>query len=367
MKNQFFALVISHFKELSREPAVLFWGIAFPILMSWGLGVAFTKKGDTLHSVAIIENANRTTSELYNYILKNGTKKESALKGDFLEIKTTNEKTGNTIYHFNITSWDSAIVLLKRGNINLILEPKNGETQYHYDPLNPEGQLLQYKLEALLHPEQLNEMEANAEPLSISGTRYIDFLIPGLIAMGVMMSCMWGISYNLVEKRKLKLLRRMVATPMKKSNFLAALIGVRVSVNLIESALLFVFALFYFNIKIQGSIAALLLLFLAGNIAFAGIAVFVSSRTSKSEVGNGLINAIVTPMMVLSGIFFSYQNFPEWSIPAIQAMPLTLLADNIRAIFNEGAGIIDVIKPTIILSAIGFLFFGAGLKIFKWY
>ena len=114
-------------------------------------------------------------------------------------------------------------------------------------------------------------------------------------------------------------------------------------------------------------ITALILLYLAGNVAFSGIAVFVSSHTSNTEVGNGLINAVVMPMMVLSGIFFSYHNFPDWSIGVIRNLPLTMMTDGIRSIFNEGAGYNEVVMPILILTATGALFFSAGLKIFKWH
>jgi ABC-type multidrug transport system permease subunit len=137
--------------------------------------------------------------------------------------------------------------------------------------------------------------------------------------------------------------------------------------NFLESMVLFIFALFAFKMTIQGDITALIVMFLAGNIAFAGIAVFVSSNTSNTEVGNGLINFVVFPMMVLSGIFFSYQNFPDWSIPVIRKLPLTMLTDGIRSIFNEGAGYHEVIIPILILTAMGVIFFSAGLKIFKWH
>ena len=111
----------------------------------------------------------------------------------------------------------------------------------------------------------------------------------------------------------------------------------------------------------------MILIFLAGNIAFAGIAVFASSHTSNTEVGNGIINTIVMPMMILSGIFFSYHNFPDWSIPVIQKLPLTMLTDGIRSIFNEGGGYHEVALPVLILTTIGIIFFGTGLKIFKWH
>lgn len=137
--------------------------------------------------------------------------------------------------------------------------------------------------------------------------------------------------------------------------------------NFIESAALFIFALLAFKMTIQGNISALILIFLAGNIAFAGLAILISSHTSNTEVGNGLINFVVMPMMILSGIFFSYQNFPEWSLPVIKKLPLTILTDGVRSIFNEGAGFREAALPILILSAIGVLFFTIGLKIFKWH
>ncbi len=137
--------------------------------------------------------------------------------------------------------------------------------------------------------------------------------------------------------------------------------------NLIESLLLLLFAWLVFDITIQGSVVALLMIFIAGNIAFAGIAVFISSHTSNTEIGNGLINAIVMPMMVLSGVFFSYHNFPDWSISIIQQLPLTLLADGVRSIFIEGAGFREAFIPFFIMVTTGLVFFVAGLRIFKWH
>ena len=211
------------------------------------------------------------------------------------------------------------------------------------------------------------ESQQNIEPLTVKGTRYIDFLVPGLIALGVISSSMWGISYSIIERRSKKLLRRMVATPMKKSNFLIAMITVRVVMNLMEATLLILFTWLTFGITIQGNIPALLAVFIAGNIAFAGIAVFVSSHTSKTEVGNGLINVVTMPMMVLSGIFFSYHNFPEWSISFIQKLPLTMMADGMRSIFNEGAGWAEIGLSALVMFMTGVVFFIAGLKIFKWH
>jgi ABC-type multidrug transport system permease subunit len=373
--KQLWQLISALFREIIREPGVLFWGILFPILMSLGLGLAFTKKADVIRKVAIIDITEASVVGSENSIVAGFLQKncEKNVSGgtDTWQWKYTirDEKLGNSVFLFYNMKWNEAVKFLKRGTINVLLLGMNDSIEYHFDPMNPDAQLTYLKLSSIVGKGVVQPVQSNSEikPLTVTGTRYIDFLVPGLIAMGVMMSSMWGISYGIIEKRSKKLLRRLVATPMKKSHFLIALITVRITMNFIESLVLFLFALFAFKMTIQGNISALILMFLAGNIAFAGIAVLVSSHTSNTEVGNGLINFVVFPMMVLSGIFFSYQNFPEWSLPFIKNLPLTMLTDGIRSVFNEGAGYHEVALPVLILLAIGTLFFSVGLKIFKWH
>jgi ABC-2 type transport system permease protein len=373
--NQLWQLTAALFREIIREPGVLFWGILFPILMSLGLGLAFTKKADVVRKVAVINVNEIQSSGTINHIvtdfLQNNCEKNDKAQNALWKWKyiIKDEKLGNSIFLFYEMSWKEAMQLLKRGTVNVIILEANGSVEYHFDPMNPDAQLTYLKLGDIIGKGAVMPAAENSEikPLTVMGTRYIDFLVPGLITMGVMMSCMWGISYGIIEKRSKKLLRRLVATPMKKSHFLIALITVRITMNFIESAVLFVFSLIAFKITIQGDISALIIMFLAGNIAFAGIAVFVSSHTSNTEVGNGLINFVVFPLMILSGIFFSYQNFPDWSLPVIRNLPLAMLTDGIRSIFNEGAGYHEVALPILILLSIGVIFFSAGLKIFKWH
>jgi len=153
---------------------------------------------------------------------------------------------------------------------------------------------------------------------------------------------------------------------MKKSNFLIAIMVVRTTMNVVEAVILIFFAWLLFDMQIQGSITAFIVLFIAGNVAFTGVAVLLSCRTSKTESGTGLINLVQMPMMLLSGIFFSYHNFPEWSIGAIKLLPLTALTDGIRYIFNEGAGWLEIIMPAVSLSILGVVSFVVGMKMFKW-
>jgi ABC-2 type transport system permease protein len=366
--NQLFRLIMAHFAEIIREPAVIFWGVVFPILMAWGLGIAFTQKGDIHSNMAIVKVMSDKDSiretKLVGYLGVNGVKKDSTWT-----IDLKNEKLGNVSLTFFETSWPNAYKMLKKGKVTMIIEDKVSDTKYHFDPANAEAKAA-YQLVANLSEKgtaPYGANQASIEPLTMKGTRYVDFLIPGLIAMGIMMSCSWGISYTIIDRRSKKLLRRMVATPMRKSNFLLALITARFVMNAAESLLLFLFAWLYFGTSVQGSWPALIIIFLAGNIAFSGISILISSHTSNPEIGNGIINAIVTPMMVVSGVFFSYHNFPDWTIPFIQYLPLTMIADSFRSIFNEGAGFVDVWREALVLTSIGTISFIVGLKIFKWY
>jgi len=370
-KDQFLILFIMHTKTLMRQPGVLFWGIVFPLLMALGLGLAFTQKLDTVHKIAIIGNSKNIAAESSNkfeLFLRDNTipVRDSGDIKEGYKIILKNKKLGNSTYIFIRSTPQQADVSLKRGEINLIITEKSNEIEYHFDPVNSDAQITYLNLSRIINNEKSAALN-NIEPLTVKGTRYIDFFIPGLIAMGIMMSSVWGLGYGIIETRSKKLLRRMIATPMKKSYFLISLMSVRSIMNFIEAALLYIFSYLVFGITIQGSIVALILVFIAGNVSFAGISILTSSRTANPEIGNGLINAIATPMIVLSGIFFSYHSFPAWAVAFIKILPLTLLADGIRSIFIEGAGIHEIFLPFIALIIIGIVCFYIGLKFFRWY
>ncbi len=366
--HQLFRLTAAHFAEIIREPSVIFWGVVFPILMAWGLGIAFTQKAGIQAKIAIFKDVyHQNTSEntkAINFLTANSVKKDSTYS-----VLLKNDKLGDVKLNFIETSASNAYTLLKKGSVSLIIEDKKDGVNYHFDPASTEAKAA-YNLATNLFlkgPLFYSSNESEIIPLTLQGTRYVDFLIPGLLAMGIMMACCWGISYTIIDRRSKKLLRRMVATPMKKSNLLFALITARFTMNLVEALLLFVFAWIYFGVKIQGNWLALIVLFIAGNIAFSGISILLSSRTSNTEVGNGIINAVVTPMMVVSGVFFSYHNFPDWTVNLIKYLPLTMIADGFRTIFNEGAGFMDVWQAALVLTLVGTVSFLIGLKIFKWY
>ena len=363
MNTQLLQLIKCRFLETLREPEVLFWGIIFPVLISIGLGLAFMQKNETKFNIVLVEGNHTTLDSLLSIYAQPSSPNDKTV----ITWTVRDEALGITHFNFRRSRWPDAVISLKRGEVDLIITDSLANIRYHFDPRNAQAELAFLKLSDLLNsPSIVKSTQQEISPLTLKGVRYIDFFIPGIIAFGLMSSLLWGVSYTIIECRSQKLLRRMIATPMKKSNFLFSIIFVRMAMNLLESLIIFFAVFLLFDIRIQGNIAALLVIFIAGNIAFAGVSVLLSCRTSKTEAGTGLINAVQMPMMLLSGIFFSYHNFPEWSIGTIKLLPLTALTDGMRSIFNEGAGIPEIIIPSIALTTLGFICFIAGIKLFKW-
>jgi ABC-2 type transport system permease protein len=365
MNRAFRNLVALQFKEFFREPEIIFWAFILPIALAWLLGIAIGSSNSLTRTVAVVESAGATRAHWEPWI---ASARAALHESEADTAAAGNARTGGDGIRFLVLPKEEAILALKKGKISLFIErgAEDGGVRYSFDPRNGEAQMTYLLIERALGGGSAATGNAVAA-LEVQGTRYIDFLVPGLLAMDVMSSALWGIGWALIEIRIKKLLRRMAATPMHKSMFLCSHFVARIIVNAIEFLALFLFARYYFGVRVQGSIPALATIFIAGNIAFAGLAIFTSARTANPRVGNGLINAATFPMTLLSGIFFSYNHFPEWSIPIVKALPLTMLADSMRSIFNEGAGFAEIGLPALILAGVGTVFFAVGMKIYKWY
>ena len=209
-------------------------------------------------------------------------------------------------------------------------------------------------------------LTAKDELVTEPGSRYIDFLIPGLIGMNLMSGSMWGIGWHIANLRVRKLLKRMLATPMKRRDLLIAQGLARLVWAPLEVATVAIVAWLAFDFRIHGSIGAISLISLLGAASFAAIAVLVASRGQNAETVSGWMNAVMVPMFMLSGVFFSSSHYPDLIQPIINAMPLTALNDALRAVMLQGAGLVDVVPQLIVLGVWGLVSFAVGLKIFRW-
>jgi ABC-type multidrug transport system permease subunit len=198
------------------------------------------------------------------------------------------------------------------------------------------------------------------------GSRYIDFLIPGLIAMNLMSGSMWGVAWVIVSMRTRKLLKRLLAAPMKRSHLMVSLGLARLVIIPLELLVILVFARVFFSVGVAGSYLALLAVALGGSAAFAAIAVAVASRAQNTETVSGLMNLIMMPMFIASGVFFASSNFPDVVQPAIRALPLTAMCDGLRAVMIDGAGLVGVLPSLLVLALWGVPAFVLGLRYFRW-
>lgn len=336
------ALLGARIKELYREPEVIFWIFVFPLLLAFGLGIAFRDRPAGVINVAVVA----------------GPGAQQAL--DLL-------KTSPRV-HADVLPESEALSRFRLGKYALVIEPSAQGFQFRYDPARPESELARVQVNDVLQstagrrdPVPVSE-RITAEP----GSRYIDFLIPGLLGMNLMNSGMWGIGFALVDMRQRKLLKRYLATPMRRSDFLFALTSSRLVLMLIEVGLLLGFGVLAFHMRVLGSVLTILLLGTLGAVTFAGLGLLTASRAQKIESVSGLINLVMMPMWIFSGVFFSYERFPKVVQPFIKALPLTALNDALRAVILEGAPLFAQSGRLMVMVLWGGMSFLLALRWFRW-
>ncbi len=356
-----FRLMGIHFKEIYRSPEILFWVVFFPSLLTIGLGYAFNQKNEETISFAVAKE---------NILEERGFKPLAPLDQDGLlverwEKKTSDSTAGKLRFVGYIASQESdEKILLKRGMVQLLVKGEK-DFAYHYDLRNQNAKLAFYLVRPLLEQSKAED-DNRIVSLLVPGTRYVDYLIPGLISMNLMMSCLWGVGYALIEKRSRRLLRRLIATPMRKWQFLLSLIAIRWLFGLLNVSILLTVSYFVFDFKLVGSLFAFLLIYTGAFFAFGGFAILLGSRTSNPETGSGLINSFTSPMVIICGVFFSYQNFPDWIAPPLKFLPLSLVTDALRLIALEGVTWGFLSWRLLVLGIFGVATLILGNKIFKW-
>jgi ABC-2 type transport system permease protein len=334
-------LTVFRLKEFIREPDAVFWVFVFPLLLTLALGFAFREKPPDRIPVGVSAGpfAQRHLAALQ--------------KSPALQARIYPEQEGREE--------------LRRGKISLLVDGSQ-QPVYRFDPTRPESRTARVEVDDALQggAGRRDAFAAKEVHVTEQGSRYIDFLVPGLIAMNLMGTGMWSISFAIVNARLKKLLKRFLATPMRKSTFLTAQFLSRLAFLVVEVAVVALFAWLVFDVSIRGSILLFCLLCLLGGAAFAGIGILVSSRAKTLEAVSGLMNLVMMPMWICSGVFFSYERFPDAVKPVIRALPLTALADALRAVMNDGFGIAAVTPQIINLVLWTVVSFAVGLKIFRW-
>src|SRR5437899_1685008 len=338
--------------ELKREPEVVFWVFIFPLLLAAGLGIAFRNKPADVTSVVVIagDGAQKTLAMLQGSADRSSSAKNSTIRATVLDR-------------------DAALNAFHVGKYDLAIDANSdGSYTYYYDPARPESVLSRAEIDAALQSAagRKDAVTTSSKSSSEPGSRYIDFLIPGLLGMNLMNSGMWGVGFALVEMRQRKLLKRFVATPMRRSDFLLALTSSRLVLMVIEVGLLLGFGVLVFHMRVQGSILSVIFLGMLGAVTFGGVGLLTACRAQKIESVSGLINLVMMPMWIFSGVFFSYDKFPAMAHPFIKALPLTALNDALRATIIEGASLSSQSGRLLVLAVWGGVSFVLALRWFRW-
>jgi len=339
-------LLMARMPELKREPEVVFWVFIFPLLLALGLGIAFRNKPGDAVSVAIVQGA--------------GAQEAQALLA---------RSPHHEMFKIQMLDSEAARKGFRLGKFDVVIEPDGkGGITYRYDPARPESVLARAETNDAMQAAagRKDAVATTSITSSEPGSRYIDFLIPGLLGMNLMNSGMWGIGFALVDMRQRKLLKRFVGTPMRRGDFLMALASSRLILMIIEVGLLLLFGALFFHMRVLGSVATIALIAAIGSLTFGGVGLLTASRAQKIESVSGLINLVMMPMWIFSGVFFSYERFPAVIHPLIKALPLTALNDALRASILEGTPLLHQWPRLLVMILWGGISFALALKWFRW-
>jgi ABC-2 type transport system permease protein len=336
--SSLYQLTVIRFRLFLREPEAIFWVFVFPILLAAGLGIAFRNRPADVLGVAA------TTPQL-----------TWALAADKTLSATIMDEASGT-------------QALATGKILLLAIQKADGVIYKYDDTNPDARTVRLKADEAIQTAagRSEPVRATNQLIHETGSRYIDFVVPGLLGMNLMGSAMWGLGFAIVEARQKKLLKRMVASPMPRWQYLASFVISRLGLLVLEVLAFLGFAWLAFGIPFRGSLLELAVICVLTSLAFSALGLLVASRARTMEAASGLMNLVMLPMWILSGVFFSASRFPASIQPLVRLLPLTAAIDALRGNMLQGQNLGQLTTEITILSVWLFVSFAVSLRIFRW-
>jgi len=332
------------FLEFWRSPAAVFWTYGFPLMMAFVLGFAFQPRDPAPLPIAVVESPQAASLVA------------QVERSERLDVE--------------ILAAAEADRALARGRVALLLRvDEDGEPVLRSDPTRPEAELAQLLVERALRRASAPQGTFHAPRAEVEdrpGSRYIDFLIPGLIGLNLLGAGMWGVGFNLVQMRSQNLLRRIFVTPMRRSEFLAGYLLGRSILVLPEACAILCFGVFLWDVPFRGSLLAALLVVLIGGWTFTGIGCLCASRARTTETIGGIMNAVQLPMWVLGGTFFANESLTGVMRWAAEVLPLTHVNRALRDVMLEPGTLLDIWLPLTALAAVGLTCFALALRLFRW-
>lgn len=372
-------LTISRMRVFYREPAAVFWVYGFPLVMAMSLGTAFRDNPKEKIAVDVIQSEVQGPKSNVQGQSREGEAIAAGRHEPRAEPSSSNPKSkienlesllaNDSRFEVKVDPAEDWHKRLQAGKTDLVIEvnPDSGAIQLWDEPHRDPSRLARYAIEAaLLRSEHPSAPQPEEKHLDQAGSRYIDFLLPGLIGLNLMGGGMWGVGFVIVDMRVRKLLKRFLATPMRRSDFLLAVMCSRLFFTITDIIILLIFGYVMFQVGCAGSYLELTALILLGGATFAGVGLLVASRVQTIETVSGIMNFVMLPMWILSGVFFSSERFPSEIQPLINALPLTALNQALRGVMLEGHSLAQLWPQLAILCTYAVATFAIALRVFRW-
>ena len=332
-------LTLTRIREFLREPEAVFWALLFPILLTTGLGVAFRNRPVDVLNVGATDPA-----------IAASLRRESALSVELFSTAAGRDA-------------------LRVGKVALLAEPGPGTTVvFRYDETNPEGRAAR-----ALADGAVQRAAGRRDPIAVedrlvreAGSRYVDFLVPGLVGLGIMSNALWGLGFSIVDARRRHLTKRLIATPMPRRDYLLSYLIWRMLILAAEVGVPVVFGAIAFGVPVRGHLIDLVIFCVVASLSCSALGLLLASRAKTIEGISGLVNLVQVPMWILSGVFFSARRFPDVVQPFIKVLPLTALIDGLRAHMLQGASLAQLSPQLAVLGTWLIVCFALALRLFRW-
>ena len=333
-------------KEFIRRPEAVFWVYFFPLLMVFVLGIAFRNQTREVFPVDVI--AGPQAQRIKQYLDDSPQIEATIFERDIIQARL---RTGKTTMAVSAADTDEL--------------PEIG---YWFDPQRPSADHVKTIVDSKLQRSmgRADVFTASQTVFDQPGGTFVDFLVPGLLGISLMSGGMWGVGFAIVDMRIRKLLKRYMATPMRRSDFLISMLLSRLVFMIPQVLLLIVFAYFLFDYRVYGSYSAVVFLVLLGAVEFAAIGLIVGARAQTLETASGLMNLVMLPMWTLCGAFFAYERFPELFHPLIRLLPLTPIVDSLRGVMMEGETLLQQWPEMLVMVSWTIIPFVVAMSIFRW-
>ena len=333
--KRFLAVMHARNMEFIRDKSSLGWNILFPLLLVLGFAAVFSGEPKAMFKVGVIGD-------------------KAAIAGADAEFFKT-----NYVQFITMDDLDKAIDKVKHFQLDMLVDVRSNR-RYWINANAPNG----YVLDKIMG----RQGSSGFERLTVQGReiRYVDWVVPGILAMNMMFSCLFGVGYVIVRYRKNGFLKRLKATPLKPFEFLLAQMTSRLLLIQTITVLVYAGCDYFIHFQMRGSYANLLLISLLGAICLISLGLLVSARLSSEELAGGILNLLTWPMMMLSGVWFSLEGTNPLVQKIAQFLPLTHIVDGARAIMTEGAGLSDIAPHLVVLIAMTAVFLSIGSLIFRW-